>query len=83
VSFLDHTRFQPGPDHIPARKRPEQTEREVVVDVVKRAFQVEIENPQPFRVFALDQLIDGLDRVVTSPTRPETVGARLKLGLAG
>jgi hypothetical protein len=43
--------------------------------------EISIEDPLPSRVTALDDLVDGLDRVMTSPARPEPVTSGLEPGL--
>jgi hypothetical protein len=70
VTIFDHARFQPATNHSPSGKRPELTEHEIMVDVVECRFQVRVENPLPFRVFALDDLVYRLDRIVASTARP-------------
>ena len=64
-----------------AGERAELVENEVVIDVVERSVEIGVENPLPFRVFALDDLVDRLDRVMASPARPKPVTLGLEPGL--
>jgi site-specific DNA recombinase len=77
-TVLDHTRPQPLSDHSPGGKRPELIEDVAVGDSVKRPGQVGVQNPEAFRALALDDLIDGLDRVVAATARSKPIGLGLK-----
>src|SRR5207342_539984 len=81
AALLHHPRPQPPADHLPSGERAELAENEVVIDVVERSLEVGVENPLPSRVLALDDLVDGLDRVMTSPARPKPVILGLEAGL--
>ena len=48
---------------------------------VERPGQIGVQRPQAFRASALDDLVDGLDRVMAAAARPKPVGPRLEPGL--
>jgi hypothetical protein len=54
-----------------------------MVDVVECRSQVCVEDPLAFRVFALNDLVDRLDRIMAPTARPEALGLRLKPRFAG
>jgi hypothetical protein len=80
-ALLDHARLQPLRDHPPGGERAEHAEDVVVGEPVERLGQIRVQRPQPPRASALDDLIDGLDRVVAAAAGPESIGLRLEPGL--
>lgn len=80
--LIEHTRRQPVPDLAPGGKRTQLGDNEITVYAVERSLQVRVGDPLSFRVFALDVSMDGLDRVLASPARPESVTFGFAPGLA-
>ena len=65
----------------PGGECPEAFQQEVMIDLIERGFQVCVKHPVPFRAFPCDGLMDHLDRVVASATRPESVLLLVQPGL--
>ena len=80
-TVLDHPGSQPGPDHFPGGERADHGHDVGVADAVKRPGQISVQHPLALRAFALDDLIDGLDRVMAATAGPKSIGLRLKCGL--
>jgi len=80
-ALLDHSRLQPLRDHPPGGERAEHGQDVVVRELVERLGQICVQHPQSFRASALDDLVDGLDRVVAAAARPKSVGPRFEPGL--
>ena len=77
-TLLDHARLQPLRDHSPGGERAEHGQNVVVGDAVERPGQVCVQRPQASRASALDDLVDGLDRVMAAAAGPKPVGPRLE-----
>ena len=77
-TLLDHARLQPLRDHPPGGERAEHRQNVVVGDPVERPGQVRVQDPRPLRASARDDLEHGLDRVMATAARPESVGPRLE-----
>jgi site-specific DNA recombinase len=80
-TVLHHPGLQPLPDHPPRRERSELVKDVAMGDPVKRPGQISVQHPQALRAPALDDLKDGLDRVMAATARPKPIGLRLKPGL--
>ena len=80
-ALLDHARLQPLRNHSPGGERAEHGQDVVVRELVECLCQIGVQRPQAVRASALDDLVDGLDRVVAAAARPKPVGPRLEPGL--
>jgi len=80
-TLLDHARLQPLRDHPPGGECAEHGQNVVVGDAVKRPGQVRVQNPLSLRALALGDLADGLDRVMATAARPESIGPPVEPGL--
>jgi DNA invertase Pin-like site-specific DNA recombinase len=77
---LENPCLQPPGDHLLRGEAAEHFQQVLVADLVECACQIGVKNPHPFG-FPVQDVKQGLYRVVAAATRPEPIGPGLEPGL--
>ena len=80
-SVLDHARLHPPAHQAPCGEGAQRREYVIMAEPVECRLEISVQRPQPFRELAARDGVDGHDRVMAAPARPEPVGLRLEPGL--
>ena len=80
-AVLQHACPQPPADQFPGGERSQRAEDVLMAEPVECRLQVSVEYPQPPGILAGCRGVDGHDRIMAAPARPESIGLRLEPGL--
>src|SRR4030095_17204132 len=80
ASVRDPTRFQPLAHQSPCGEGAQRREYGIMAEPVECRLEISVESPQSLRGLAARDGVDGHDRVMAAPARPEPVGLRLQPG---